>query len=716
MTIKALDILPSLVLELICELLVDHDDDDRTALHAFALASKTCFEAATPQRFHQIVLCLSADDRSVNFTARPKARQRYDIRRWTELLDKYNGWRYIRRLRVTHGLEDGSNEEDVAGKWDHPHDLDLDYFLRPRRTAREPRDFKLLDNQDLVNLLQLFLVRATGLQDLVWALPQIPPTIVKLLAMQRPRCRLHMHRFQLPSLYIPRKKVPQPISDQDWALVTSSNLCTVVADPLRFDNESNVCYLEPAVMRMIGGTAPNLKHVSFLRGPDLDPRSLGLPVLRRPQWAGFYPHPLSSGPGEDHQVTHNHKHAPEEGVEEGRGALRSLILRQGVTEEEMLRYTELTDLTKLTHLTIKDMFSQVLPLLSLASHARAGDFHSLTSLCLQEMDSAGDGLPALNDILENIGALQHLCLAGFVGNDTFDIILRRHGQTLRSLHLDPYGDFQENHERKPSELLKMSAADVQRIAESCPHLIEIEIPVSRSHGDAREVAVYRALSRVRHLKRAWLHLYYWVGPDENASDDVPEEDMYMHDGWDDDEVEFSHLKDAIVDCAIDETLARSIFDIISGGTETSDAGSSITTGHFNLSWLRLEIHRRQGRFGTPGEGSSYFENLIDLFTRDWVVERRNESHGEASHTAPSPQDADSITVTELHPERAVGAAFEEWIFHYEWQHDERQKFKTAFEELWQPDTSRPEWFNEWKSFPLQVSSDSGGTGDVQDGV
>lgn len=192
--------------------------------------------------------------------------------------------------------------------------------------------------------------------------------------------------------------------------------------------------------------------------------------------------------------------------------------------------------------------------------------------------------------------------------------------------------------------------------------------------------------------------------------------MYVHDGWNDDEVEYPHLKDAIVNCAIDETLARSIFDIISGGTETTDAGSCITTGHFNLRWLRLEIHRRRGRFGTSGRTSSYFDSLIELFTRDLVVERRNDSHSEASHAVPSPQYAHGITVTELHPKRAVGAAFEEWAFHDEWQHDERQKFKTAFEELWQPDTSRPKWFNEWKSFPLRVSSDSAGTGDVQHGV
>lgn len=154
------------------------------------------------------------------------------------------------------------------------------------------------------------------------------------------------------------------------------------------------------------------------------------------------------------------------------------------------------------------MGDQVSLLPTMASQTRASECRSLTNLCLQGMDPAEGGLSSLNDILGNFGLLQHLCLEGFVGNDTIDVILRRHGKTLRSLHLKPYGDFRENAQHKSSELLKMSVEDVKSIAESCPNLTEIEIYVSRCHGAAREVAVYRALSRLRHLKRAWLYLYY----------------------------------------------------------------------------------------------------------------------------------------------------------------------------------------------------------------
>lgn len=709
MTITAMDRLPSLVLELICESLAEDDHDgDRAALYSFALASKACLAAATPQRFNSIVLWPLAAHRSPDFVVPLGFRQQYNIRRWIELLDQHNGWRHIRRLRISNnGPEDLANKE-----WDPQHDIDVESFLQPLRTVTKIRNFEdLTEIPNFVDLLTDFLSRATGLQDLVWTCPRIPPRIVELLTTQLPRCRLHLHRFQLESLWVPREKIPQPISDEDWALVTSPNLYTVVTRLRIFDRSGHVCYLEPAVKAMIGGVTPNLRHVSLERGLVKDsPRLREAVRLGAPRWPGFHPIP---SPHEDRQVAHHRDASPREVGKSGRGALRSLIFRHSATDEEMLRYGELTDLTTLRHLTPKKIGGHVPPLPTLASQARAGEFRNLTSFCLRDMDEAGSGLSSLNELLENIGRLQHLCLSGFVGNDSFDIILRRHGKTLRSLHLDSYGHFPENNEHKPSELLKMSAADVQHMAESCPNLTEIEIPVSRSQGDAREVSVYRALSRLRHLKRAWLHLYYWVGPDENASDDIDEEGGLYLSSRDRDDVTLLRLKDAIVDCAVDETLARSIFDTINGGANTHITSTTTATGPLSFRWLRLDVRRREGRFGTLGLGSDDFDGLIELFMREWVVERRNEPHEDASNAASSPQIASRINITELNPERAREAA-DEWR-NEKWQHDSRQNFKTVFEELWHPDTSKPEWWNDWRSFPLQVENDPTCGKDVPDG-
>ncbi|ETS79157.1 hypothetical protein PFICI_09010 [Pestalotiopsis fici W106-1] len=800
---KALDNLPLHLLELICEFIVAHDDDDAYSdkgagvdLYAFALCSKTCWTAAKPQRFRQIQLWLSAADPCADGVAPFGFRQQHHIQRWVELLDKYDGWRHIRRLRVTCGPDEEARKQDPVIEWDSRHDFEVDYFLKPSKITNNfglddddfghgdfghgdfghgdfghgdfghgdfghgdfghddfghddsghddlghddlghddlghndlgdgdlgdddtsshlylrdgdtPSAFDLRDNDtNLVHLLPTFLSRVTVLQDLVWAPSQIPSRVVDMLATQFPQCRLHMHRFQLGSLWMHRDQVPQPISSQDWALVTSPNLCTAVAYCNSSDHKGNLGFLWPAVMDMVAGVAPSLQHVTFRPGPAS--AALGLLEARyggRPPWAGFHPD-LASGSGDGHD-TRNCEDASRGTGEKTRGALRSLVYRQAVTDEEMLQYSERTDLTKLSHLTLRKTASQSLPLPTLAAQARAGEFCNLTSLCLQQMGPRGEHLGALNDILENIGPLKHLCLEGFVGNNSFNIILRRHGKTLRSLHLDSRGLFSENDERKPSELLRMTAAEVQRIAEFCPYLTEIEIPVSRSHGDAREVALYRALSQLGRLKRAWLHLCFWVGPDENASDDVPEEDMYQ--SWENAAVTLPHLKDAIVDCAIDGTLARSIFNVISDEGNARSTRSAATTSFSNLRWLRLDVRREIGRFATPGYEEPDFDGLLDLFTRSWVVERREESHddkdGEVLSQAASPpsQNASGIVVTGLDEERAQRAAKEDWPEHDEWQHDSRKTFKTAFEELWQPDMNKPQWWNDWRSFPLQMS-------------
>lgn len=115
-----------------------------------------------------------------------------------------------------------------------------------------------------------------------------------------------------------------------------------------------------------------------------------------------------------------------------------------------------------------------------------------------------------------------------------------------------------------------------------------------------------------------------MGPDENASDDILEEDMYQ--GWDDDDVTLAHLKDVLIDCAVDETLARSVFDIITGDADESTASTNTVISHSNLRSLRLHVRRRQDDFRMPGQGQSYFDGLMELFTCEWLIERRNEPH------------------------------------------------------------------------------------------
>jgi hypothetical protein len=633
-----LDRLPLLVLDSICEILIAVDDN---GLSALCRTSKALLAAATPQRFRQVEL------RRPNLSSNSQLVQ--DSPGWLEslehciqLLDRYDAWRHVRRLAL--GRQPHIN--DIEANWDLKHDLDLDpFFIHPRVDGQS--HFPRYDDS-LTSHLVAFIERVVlGLQDLVWGFNQLPPEVVELLATSGSSCRLHVQQFELLSLWQSYEGAPRAISDQDYKLASSQNLTSVIARHMPWDDTGRVCYLEPAIRRMIQGAAPNLRHVSLRRWMlgaslgDLERARRG-----RPEWRGFYP-----------------DESAENGKTIGLGALRSLVLRQETYDDDIRAFGAITDMSQLRNLTVNGE-----PLYALAELAGNGQLSNLKSVSFCS-DREGNKQEALSDILEGVGFLCHLCVGDFIGPRHLNTITKRHGQTLRSLHLIPDGDFRDN-PRKPSELLKMDAADVRQIAESCPHLVELEIPVTRSRGNEQETAVYQALSKMTRLQRLRLHLCYWVGPNQNADDNMDQDQMYG--SFADGDIAYEHVRDAIKDCAIDETLARSILAVSDGG---------------KLSYLRLEVNRERGRFSTifPMD----FEDCMALFARNWVCQKSGDGE---------------VTCTQLNPEETQ-LAQEEWSQHSEWRTDQpgydgRFRFKQAFEEIWHPDVSKPEWWNEWKSLPL----------------
>ena len=97
-----LDLLPSLVLERICEYLGDDFDRKRSSLWAFSLASRACYHAAIPERFSQVLLYVPSGDICD-----------YDmhivLEQWNRWLKPESRYRHVRRLKV---LRTGSGLRD----------------------------------------------------------------------------------------------------------------------------------------------------------------------------------------------------------------------------------------------------------------------------------------------------------------------------------------------------------------------------------------------------------------------------------------------------------------------------------------------------------------------------------------------------------------------------------------------------------------------------
>jgi hypothetical protein len=246
---------------------------------------------------------------------------------------------------------------------------------------------------------------------------------------------------------------------------------------------------------------------------------------------------------------------------------------------------------------------------------------------------------------------------GAISEETIDIILRRHGGTLRSLSVHPYPE--DDGSQFP--LVAFSQAVAQRLAEQCPNLERLKIPINRTRGDGRETGIYRALSMAPRLKRAFLTLKYRIGPGkENEAEEERKRGYPVSTGSFSEDIHPAYLSEAFSNSAIDSTLARSILNLISSG------GS--------LRFLRLEIRRKVHRSGWGVIDN--FACLLGLFNRDWICKR--DAQGK-------------VTVRDVYENSTLDPG-------EEWRYNEEEVFTKAFQDVWP--SSSAEWWNEWRSLPL----------------
>jgi hypothetical protein len=645
-TVSSLETLPLFVLERICEYL-DDDSKKRRSLRAFSLTSRCCCAAAEAQRFCQIKLKILAPEELES-----------GLRRCTEALNPGGRHRHVRRLKVSWAMreeerrkkglprqdEEIDEDDDDDDDWNIRHYFDMYNFCRPSKGCMEGSEGgSITDRPEAWMSLGRSISQLPGLQDLVWAYGSHVPRSV-LSAVSARGCRLHMHCFRLGSL-VQLRDSPQPIDPDDYALATSPSLSSIVVRVGDFETDGMVNYNEEAVMRMVAGTAPSLAHVCLIQtraGNSLAHREAIR--LGKPAWSGFF----SPGTAEADQVP-------------VLGSLQSLVFT-GYVSRGIDHWARLTNFTNLRCLIMPWSLECGV---ALAAMATRGDFESLDTLGLSAIEDESDqAQEALNRLLESLDPLQRLELSGYISNEAFDIVLRRHGGALRNLSMDPYRD---DESRNP--LVVFSEAVAQRLAEQCPNLEQVRLPVNRTRGDNRETGIYRALSRLPRLRRAFLRLLYSVGPDEEYWDEEKDGEYPLSFSFSDaEEIPFVYLREAFSNSAIDATLALSIFNLISSG------GS--------LRYLRLESRRKMGR-SAPASGIGQFQQVLRWFNRSWVCKRDVRGR---------------VTVGEL-DKKGSATAGEEWQYlSEEPQYNGGEIYQKVFRDIWPQRT--PEWWKDWKSLPF----------------
>ncbi|KAJ4353182.1 uncharacterized protein N0V89_004908 [Didymosphaeria variabile] len=386
---------------------------------------------------------------------------------------------------------------------------------------------------------------------------RLPAGIVAALEQSHPECRLHLRNFTFQSLH-------EDVTDPDErALATSSNLHSLSIQYMFRDSPGKDDHNEAAALRTVA-LAPNLKHVTMLASA----RPRGRPVQL---WKGFMP-PIDEPDG-------------------SKSRLESLAFtgrRSQLTAAKLSKWQEAADLSALRMLSCSISYPYP-PRLGSMNNA----FPSLTDLTLTvelpPRNRHHDWDHAVHDFLSSLNSLTCLSLSANLSGALTSAIAERHGGTLEKLSLRHLCD-----RNLPRWGYSISANDLSILASACLQLTEFSLIMQRSMGDRTEIECYEAIGMYalhpdislllnhanvtmstkgsfRKLKYVKLDLACWnsrgsflqvdpnwddfekAEPDNGGDIDAPRYNRCRN----------GHLKCAIVNSALDETLARSIYALIS---------------------------------------------------------------------------------------------------------------------------------------------------------
>ncbi|KJR87764.1 uncharacterized protein SPSK_07223 [Sporothrix schenckii 1099-18] len=584
--------LPYLILDRICDLL-DDESADRRDLWSFSLTCRRFCEAADRRRFCQIVVCVQFVDGVDATVAQLRA-----------LLGRDNGRRYgyVRRLRVQ-GLAAGANRDpDLQSDLDEQSADQTPYeaFTYGTFDVMHPfcrlRDHApgYLDHGDRPGLWQALagLMRELpALRDVIWTSWHMPRAVLEAAQMPRAHmCRLHMSgcAFQLRSLIYERDR-PRSISADDYALMTSPALYSVSARVEPLNEDGLLDYNDYALQQMMAGLAPNLTNVSLSRGIS-EETSAGNDAddLGRPEFGGFFL-------GDDNADLKNH-YAEKTTTMKG-APLRNLSLATGLPAH-IFQCWDTTNVRRMYVEWDHDVGA------ALAEYAARGELRSLEVLWLTTMffvQEPARSQAHMLQIFSNAGPLQRLHMKGVFTDIVFNAIARHHGATLRALSIATFGEYLWDHdagEDVPRTFFNWSPNAILELPKLFPLLEAVSVAMDRTRGDCDEVALYRALSRMPSLQYLLIRLACSI---DLGVDAARRSEIFSGDNK---RLMAYANKATFANAAVDATLARAVFDVVS------------SNGQGPLQMLHIQPR------SSLESNDATFESVMDSLNRSWALHRQ----------------------------------------------------------------------------------------------
>lgn len=661
--------LDGLALETLQQIAGHLHETHRPSLYAFSLASRKCHKAALLEVFREIHL------RVCNRQALQQ-----DVDALIDILSRTDSARHVRYLSIKGFLRldaEATGDSGAGTGTSADEDNHLKYYKSTGMDEILPDEEPTHGGSHVCHDEPV--IAKSSEQDMAWApvvslikilsrldtlvydcRNQFPPSLLDALHEQQPQCKLHHLTFRMRSLL---SDVPDPY---EMALATSPCLYRVKVACAERDSVGAFDYNEEAMMELVAGLAPNLKELVVVAlYPELSWRF----DQPRAPWRGL--------PG----------FVPGAGI----GSLTSLsFISHVMWSPGLLRtWAKHTDFGNLRQLALgggykvennvgmDDEMMEWIAQNCFFPRLKTLDIRLERNDMWVEKPNYADNAIALFKALE---PLDELSVVGPLEPEILDVILSRHGPTLRKLSLRstecPY--VASNSRQRQDVPMVFRKEHISQIQTQCPALQELTVPVKRTKSDWVEADIYKTFGKMERLRSLFLVLdcsewrvrrdstYNPLNGDDYDSRKV-EPSIY-------DRLKEGHLQEAFINCAVDEMLARSIWDTISRHKVGTPLGS-------------LKLWTTGG--GKFGDSSFILDGVFDHLSRSWLVER---------------VVGDVVDVREL-GRRAREMRDEEMTKRSRWGSSwdlERSLSTEIIGRIWPRRVGSKDWREDWFSFPLQV--------------
>ena len=657
------------------------NDSHRPSLCAFGLASKICHNATIPSIFYHIRLEISSREalqRDIDALVKSLARTEsachvrcLSIKGHLQLpvKPKIEGYKSGTPDRhswfKTTGVDEILSDEEPCT--DAPHVV----YDEPVIIKSSEEDLAWLSVVGLIKTLP-------NLAKLVYdCRNQFPPSLLDALHDYHPQCKLYHLTFRFRTLLW---GTPYPY---EMALATSPCLYSVKVICSKRDSQGDDDFNQEAIMELAAGLAPNLKEVVIV---NLSPENYRR-YDRRPResWRGL--------PG---FVTG-----------QSIGSLTSLSLL-GIVNFNLLGmlhdWVKHTDFSHLRHLTLGGGYECEVGVIDEAMRwiVENCSFPQLKTLHIR-LDRhdymANNPNFAINAIalLSSLEPLEQLSVSGPLEPKILDAVLNRHGRTLTKLSLRPseseYSLLTLDARRIRREIpMTFTKEHILQINAQCPVLEELAVSIKRTKSDALEAEIYKSFGRMGRLRSLFLILdcsNWSVARDPDLEDDALFDAVDRETWGTDKSMKKGHLRETLMNCAVDDTLARSIWETIC----QNKAGQKLMALKM---WTYGGGHFGGGKFG-------HVPNVVNNLSRSWLIERVTRDDGNIINVRELGQRArearDQQVTDEYKRSAYMRRGLDDDVIEPEVVAEGSDEVQ-VFRRVWPRKEGSKDWRKDWSSLPL----------------